>query len=353
MRAKGIAYNTGFVVDGHNSIDHLDPDRVGRELTIIRDDLHCTAVHLVGGDPERLELAARHAAGLGLEIWFSPYPIEQTPAEIQTLFADCADRAERLRANGAEVVFVAGVELTIMNPGFVDGARLDDRLATLFADPAARPRRIAQARAALDTFLGQAVAEIRTRFHGPVTYAAIQFEGVDWSRFDIITYELIRSAEVEPQFREAVRTLTAQPRPVAVTGFSTATWRGAAAVAPQSMAIVEHDESTGRPRRLNGDYQRDEQEQATYLAEMLEIFDTEGVDSTFVHLFALDNYPHRPDGDPRDDLDIASPAIVKVFENRRGDTYPDMPWEPKAAFTTVADHYGRSRNRRDTTKPAA
>jgi hypothetical protein len=24
-------------------------------------------------------------------------------------------------------------------------------------------------------------------------------------------------------------------------------------------------------------------------------------------------------------------------EDRHGDTYPDLPWEPKAAFTAVAD----------------
>jgi hypothetical protein len=30
---------------------------------------------------------------------------------------------------------------------------------------------------------------------------------------------------------------------------------------------------------------------------------------------------------------------VKVLDNRHGDTYPDMPWEPKAAFAALADHY--------------
>ncbi len=54
-------------------------------------------------------------------------------------------------------------------------------------------------------------------------------------------------------------------------------------------------------------------------------------------LFALSNFPHRPDGDPRHDLDMASPAIVKTLEGRHGDTYPDMTWEPKAAFTAVAE----------------
>jgi hypothetical protein len=58
-----------------------------------------------------------------------------------------------------------------------------------------------------------------------------------------------------------------------------------------------------------------------------------------VFLLALDGFPHRPDGDPRDDLDLASPGIVKVLDNRHGDTHADLPWEPKAAFTTLAEYY--------------
>jgi hypothetical protein len=103
------------------------------------------------------------------------------------------------------------------------------------------------------------------------------------------------------------------------------------------MEIVEYDE-TGRPVALDGDYVRDEPGQAAYLRELLEIFDAEGVDGAFVYLFALHNFPHRPD-DSRHDLDLASLGIVKVLEDRTGDTYPDMPWEPKAAFAAVADYY--------------
>jgi hypothetical protein len=36
---------------------------------------------------------------------------------------------------------------------------------------------------------------------------------------------------------------------------------------------------------------------------------------------------------------MASWGVVKVLENRLGDTYPDMPWEPKAAFSALADYY--------------
>lgn len=333
MRAKGIAYDTGFVQNGEISRERFDPDLVRRELAIIRDDLHCNAVQVVGGDPERLELAARCAAELGLEVWFSPYPLQLTPTEMSALFADCAQRAERIRRTGADVVFVTGVELSIMNRGFIPGDNVEERVGVLLSQPDGR----ADASARLNAFLGETVRTVREHFRGKLTYACIPFERVDWTMFDIMSVELIRSAEVADQFQAGVRTLVAQGMPVAITGFGTATWQGSGDTAPRSMEIVEYD-ATGHPLRLNGDYVRDEAGQATYLRELLEIFETEGVDGAFVYLFALDNFPHRPD-DPRRDLDLAGLGIVKVLENRNGDTYPDMPWEPKTAFTTLADCY--------------
>ncbi|MEV0355155.1 hypothetical protein AB0H71_03740 [Nocardia sp. NPDC050697] len=338
MRGKGMTYDTGFFSKGRASRREFDPEIVRRELAIIRDDLHCNAVQIVGGDADRLELAARCAAELGLEVWFSPYPLELTNAEILTLFADCARRAERLRLTGAEVVFVTGVELSLMNPEFLPGGTVWERIESLLGDPYARPERVGELIARLDGFLARAVSVVREHFGGKLTYCAVPFERIDWTPFDIVSMELIRSAEVADQFRDGVKTLVAQGKPVAVTGFGTATWRGAADVAPRSNEIVEYD-ATGAAVRLNGDYARDEAGQAAYLSELLEIFDSEGVDSAFVFLFALHSHPHRTDGDPRDDLDRASLGIVKVLEGRRGVTYPDMSWEPKAAFAAVAERY--------------
>ncbi|MHA6629387.1 hypothetical protein ACU61A_28455 [Pseudonocardia sichuanensis] len=337
MRAKGIAYDTGFVRNGAFARRHFDHDVVRRELEIIRDDLHCNAVQITGGDADRLEVAARIAADLGLEVWFSPYPLELAPDEIEGLLLDCAERAERIRATGAEVVFVAGVELSLMNRGFVTGEDVEERLGRLFTEPEGRAERIAEAGRRLDAFLGSVVTAVRERFGGRITYAAIPFEQIDWSRFDIVTLELIRSAEVADRFRDGVRSLVAGRKPVAITGFGTATWRGAGDTAPRSMEIIEYDDSG--PVRLDGEYVRDEEGQAAYLSELLEIFDTEGVDSAFVFLFALENLPHRPDGDPREDLDLASLAIVKVLDGSTGTTYPGMAWEPKAAFATLAERY--------------
>lgn len=331
MRAKGIAYDTGFVRHGEISVPELDLDVVARDLAVIRDELHCNAVHLVGGAPERLEEAARVAASLGLEVWFSPYPLELAPAQILELFTDCARRAERVRADGAEVVFVAGVELSIMNEGFLPGDDAMDRVNRLFGQVDGRAERLLEASSRLNDFLAEAVSAVRAEFGGKITYACIPYERVDWSLFDISSFELIRSAEVADQYAAGIRSVVAQGKPVAITGFGTAAWRGSGAVAPRSMEIVEYDE-TGRAVRVRDGYVRDEEEQAAYLRELLEIFEAEGVDGAFVYMFALSSYPHRPD-EPGRDLDMASPGIVKVYD--------DLHWEPKAAFGAVAEMYAR------------
>ncbi|MCF2127094.1 hypothetical protein L1I79_11710 [Strepomyces sp. STD 3.1] len=341
MRARGIAYDTGFVMDGQVSHEHFDPGVVRRELAIIRDELHCNAVQIIGGDPDRLELAAGAAADLGLEIWFSPYPLELDPEQILTLLRDCAERAERIRHQGAAVVFVAGVELSVMNRGFLSGESPEERVEHLMRQPERRGKAMRELGVRMNAFLREAAATVRESFRGRLTYAAIQFEQVDWTPFDLVTFELIRSAEVADRFRDAVRTLAQGPKPLAITGFGTAAYRGAGDRGGRVLEVVEHDPTTKAPVRLDDTYERDEAGQAAYLSELLEIFETEGVDSAFVFLFALPGYPHRPDGDPRDDLDRAGLGIVKLLEGRRGQTYPDMEWEPKAAFTAVAQRYRR------------
>jgi hypothetical protein len=90
---------------------------------------------------------------------------------------------------------------------------------------------------------------------------------------------------------------------------------------------------------------RDEAEQATYLRELLDVFEAEGVDAAFVYTFARYDLPHRED--PRADLDLASRGVVKVFDGQigtgdpRGRRYPDMPWEPKSAFDARAEWFER------------
>src|SRR6202034_2620603 len=121
---------------------------------------------------------------------FSPCRLELTPDELLSLFADCAKRAERLRKTGAEVVFVAGIELTIMNREFMPGNTQQERLTGLLAE-AGRRERLTGVSARFNDFLVRAVAEIRACFAGRITYASIPFEQPDWTLFDIVSVELI------------------------------------------------------------------------------------------------------------------------------------------------------------------
>ena len=336
MRGKGINYDTGFINKGVSSREPFDIAVVTRELQIIRNDLHCNAVRVTGGDPQRLEIAGGIAAEAGLEVWFSPFTCDLTDAEMLDLLADCAERAERLRRQGAEVVLVVGAEISLLNKGFLPGDTIAERME-LLADRQRLGALIAEVPARVNSFLGQAAAVVRERFGGRITYAAMPFEGVDWTPFDIISYDNYRSAEVADRFAAGIRSLVARGKPVAITEFGCATYKGAADQGARSVEIVEWDKDAVRALQLNGDYIRDEQEQATYVRELLEIFTEEGVDSAFVFTFVLYQLPQRPG--PREDLDMASYGIVKVYEHRFGSTYPDMRWEPKAAFVALADYY--------------
>src|SRR5262249_47962131 len=173
MRAKGITYDTGFVRQGAISRERFDPHVVQRELGIIRDDLHCNAVRITGGDPARLELAATSAADPRPEGWVSPYPLELTADAMLTLSPDCAERAERVRQRGAEVVFVGGAELSLMNPGFLRGETAADRVALLLnAEPDRRRERVGELSGRVNDFLRDAVAGVRERFGGRLAHAA-------------------------------------------------------------------------------------------------------------------------------------------------------------------------------------
>jgi len=335
MRANGISYDTGFLAGGSSTHEPFDPEVVRREMRVIRDDLHCTAVRVTGGDVSRLDLAACAAADLGLEVWISPFTCDLTQDELLAVLADCADVAERLRRGGASVVLLTGAELSLFTIGFLPGDTLDERLSVM-AEPARLRTAMAHVPVLINDFLARAVEVVRARFDGPVSYAAIpSFEGVDWTPFDFLSMDLYRSAQVADVFDDAVRSLVAQGKPVAITEFGSATFRGAPDLGAHASGVVVRDGAVAVG--LDGDYDRDETSQAAHLVELLDLFDAAGVDTAFAYTFANYHLPHR--SGPRKDLDLASYGVVTVFEDRFGATYPDMRWEPKAAFTALAERY--------------
>lgn len=335
MRAFGVTYDTGFPTAGTTTHEPFVPDVVRREMRIIRDELRCEAVRITGGDLGRLAAAAHHAADVGLEVWYSPFTNGLTQAELMAFIVDSAAHAERLRRDGAEVVFLAGSEISLFTSGFLPGDGLDERLGVL-AEPARVRAALPELRARVNAFLGRAAARVRERFGGPISYASLPLEGVDWTPFDVIATDAgYRDAATASGFGGCLAAQTSQGKPFAVTEFGCTTHRGAADLGGRGESIVERDERA-RPVRLTTAGIRDEDEQAGYVRELLDIYAAGGVDAAFVNTFARRDLPTS--ADPERDFDTASFGIVKILEpGRTGTTHPGLPWEPKAAFHALAE----------------
>ncbi|TDC72603.1 hypothetical protein E1193_27360 [Micromonospora sp. KC606] len=326
MRGRGINYDTGARLANGWTRKAFDSSTVRREMQVIAGDLHCTAVRISGSDPGRLTTAAEHAAEAGLEVWFAPFPCDLTTEQMLPLFADCAARAEDLRRHGADVVLVAGGELSVFARGFLPGDDLFARTALLLTPRPDLRSLLGTVPARINAFLTEVVGTVRAQFGGKVTYASLPFEHVDWSSFDYVAVDAYRAAHNVDTFRQEIRDLHRHGRPVAVTEFGCCTYRGAADRGARGWLIVDRDHE---PWRLDGDHQRDEAGQAAYLRDLLHVFEQEKVDSAFWFTFAGYRYPHHPD--PRHDLDLASYGVVRLS--------PDMSWEPKASFHALAAEY--------------
>jgi hypothetical protein len=79
MNRKGVCYDVGRVIAGENQRPDFDERIVARELEIIREDLHCTAVRICGQDVDRVVAAAEMALSAGLEAWLSPELWDREP----------------------------------------------------------------------------------------------------------------------------------------------------------------------------------------------------------------------------------------------------------------------------------
>ncbi len=331
MRGKGINYDTGFSPGGRLSLEDFDPAIVRREMQVIAGELGCTAVRVSGGDPERLSVAAQHAAAAGLEVWFAPFPCELPAAELVPLFAECAGRAERLRRDGASVVLVTGCELSLFVSGFLPGGTLYERLGRLGTLDQELKAAFGALPGRLNGMLCETAAEVRSRFAGPVSYASGMWEPVDWAPFDIVAVDAYRDASNAGTFQSELRKHLGHGKPLAISEYGCCGYAGAAARGGMGWSIIELD---GDVPRLDGDYLRDEDEQVRYLRELNEVFTAEGVDLAFWFTFAGYGLVHDPE--PRRDLDLASYGLVRLLRGGVGTGYQGLGWEPKLAFQAFA-----------------
>ncbi|MFI9839768.1 hypothetical protein ACIHFD_22235 [Nonomuraea sp. NPDC051941] len=308
----GINYDTGFLPGEQLSRKTFDVEAVRRDMRTIADDLHCSVVRVSGRDPERLSVAAGEAAAAGLEVWFAPFPVDLTPEETMDCLIECAERAEALRGNGAEVIFVAGCEMSAYCGGYLPGDTFLDRFEAMRGGPEfwASLGPIMQR---LNGRLGEVAEAVRKRFGGRVTYASGQWELVDWSPFDLVGVGGYRAAYNAGRFREDLRRHFAHGKPVVVTEFGTCAYTGAGELG--AMAWQPPNAAV-----------RDEGEQVRYFTELLDLFHDEGIDTALWFTFAAFTL--------QGEQDLSSYGVVKMLDETR--------WTPKEIFHAMAARYARA-----------
>ncbi|TCO49898.1 hypothetical protein [Actinocrispum wychmicini] len=313
MRAHGINYDTGFLPGEGISRKTFTPEVVQHDMAVIVGELHCKTVRVSGGDPERLSVAARCAADAGLEVWFAPFPVDMPTDQLLPFLEDCAQRAETLRRDGADVVFVAGCEISAFCGGFIPGDTYSDRLQTMVSADQEWWASLGPIMQRFNEFLAQTAATVRSHFGGRVTYAAGPWEFIDWSPFDIVGVDAYRAAYNAEEFRSELRRHFTHGKPVAVTEFGTCAYQGAGDRGGMAWQVPEGAV-------------RDEDEQVRYFTELLDIFEEEGVDTALWFTFAGYTY--------QGDKDLGSYGVVRMLD--------ETTWEPKKVFHTMADRYKRA-----------
>jgi hypothetical protein len=188
------------------------------------------------------------------------------------------------------------------------------------AQPLARPPRDGAVRQeTLRAFLAETAASVRRVYSGPISYCATPFERVDWDHFDVIGVNFYRQQGfTTDQYLTRISRLQATGKPVAITEFGFAACQDAAN--PEFLGTFNAKPLSLLGMQIPGIRQfirprvrtvppRDEQAQAEFLIDQLQLLDQAGADGAFVMSFSFPLAPYSED--PRHDIDATALSIVR------------------------------------------
>ena len=336
-------------------------------------------------DIERLKVASEDALKQGLEVWFSPEMWDRSPDDTLQYLADAASAAETLRLQFPEKIkFSVGSELTLFMQGIVEGDNVFGRMNNpsfwgyIQAGKHNKP---------LNEFLSNANGITRNVFRGEVTYFSVPIETVDWSLFDFVGVDFYRDARIRDVYGKMAKGYLSFGKPVVIGEFGCCTYHGADLLGGNgfivTVGMMADYLNLSLPKgvvdmlsvipKVDRHFIRDEALQALEITEQLAALNAAGMDAAFVFTFVSPTSTYNTD--PRFDSDMGSYSLVKSYPEkdtvdeiisqaakgakqllgldlalevlakligevgRHGDTYPDMPWEPKESFKAVADYY--------------
>lgn len=119
-------------------------------------------------------------------------------------------RANAVRQEGVDLVFVAGCEYSLFNEGVFAGKDINGRLASLMSlgegkDMAAFQRSLQEKYQDLNRILARVSQAVRQNYKGLVTYASGTWEDVDWSLLDIVGVDYYRDRQTAEAYVNGIQ----------------------------------------------------------------------------------------------------------------------------------------------------
>lgn len=339
MKHLGVVYDVGLRFSPDVlSVEPFDPALAEHDINVIANDLHANAIRIEGEVIERLVVAANLAHKAGLTVFFNPWKMNASIDETREYLAAAAVEAEKLRADGVDIVLVVGCELSIFTDGIYPGESFMERgmwMASRQGDTSGSAA-LEERAVVLNEALALFAKTVRERFSGPVTYSAGLWEAVDWEPFDIVGLDYYRHAESDEDYVAGLDRHLGQGKPVIVMEVGCCKYEGAGPAGDGGFVVLFEAADPDDPGQFRSGAVpvRSEAEQARYLETQLRLLETTDVAGAFVFEFSK---PALPTGEGRRDVDVANFAIVKTWP--QGDPRAEQmpPWAPTEGFHRVAE----------------
>lgn len=335
---KGINYNAGIEYDSSSNYGaKINLPALKKDLAMIK-ELNCNAIRMYGSHIDKLMLYSEEALKQGFEVWISPRIIGADEKQTVLFAIEAAKKTEALRKRYKKVVFIAGNELFLDSRAVFDAPKIFNRgeflqkyIKCTFAiktKPNAEMKKfLSSTDKALNNLLAKLSRELRKHFHGKITYASLSWEKPNWKLFDMLSVNLYKDQWNSAYYAEELRKLKSYKKPIAITEFGVCAYKGASKLGGSAHDIVIYPDKIIKEGII-----RDEQEQADYIKELLELYAKEKIEAAFVFDFKEEWKIYSDD--PRKDLDLSSYGIVKVM--------PDGKIVPKKALYVIKKLYSIS-----------
>lgn len=275
---KGVALNVGERYVSNNAPlpgrSPLNDHQLSECLDVIKRELECNAVRIVGSYEDLLIKAARMAIDKGFAqiILYPRYRMLNSTTEIHIdeyvqLEIRFAEQVEKLRQLSDCIVFMPAAELTMEVRGIFAGQTMDERKLNAAKEVASNPRYNEQ----LNGHLRELVSGIRNRYKGRLIYGKTGYETVDWNTlgFDIVCdHEQISTWRSNQWVEQKLREAKKYGKPVWVTDFAYFTYKGASQYAGSGSVYYRDQEYS-------------QGEQAEAIVNSVEVYQKAGVDGIF------------------------------------------------------------------------